>query len=64
MAKEYRTLEQLLCLISFFICAGVIGSLTLVLKTLVCCGCFRQHADPDRAHFAPFRRRLTWEKQP
>jgi hypothetical protein len=53
MSKKYRTLEQLVCLISFPICAGVIASLTLILKTLMLCGCFRQRAKPDAPDYSP-----------
>ena len=53
MSKNYHTLEQLFCLVSFFICAGVIASLALTLKTLMLCGCFRHRAEPDAPGYSP-----------
>jgi hypothetical protein len=50
---KHRTLKQLLYLISFFICATMIASLTLVLKILTLCGCFRRRADADPPDYAP-----------
>ena len=53
MMCKYRTLKQLLYLASFFICAGVIASLTLVLKVLLLCGCFRHQAKSDTPACGP-----------
>jgi hypothetical protein len=48
MMCKYGMLKQVIYLMSFFICAGVIASLTLVLKTLSLVGCFR-HRNPISA---------------
>jgi hypothetical protein len=53
MMGTYGTLKQVVYLMLFFICAGVIASFTLILKTLMLCGCFRNPADADPTDFGP-----------
>jgi len=51
MMCKYRTLKQLLYLISFFIGFAVIDAFTLILKILMRCGWFRQQVDPDPPNY-------------
>jgi hypothetical protein len=46
---SYRTLQQLLCLVSFLICFIVIEAFAFALRILMLCGCFRRHEDIDPA---------------